>query len=79
MLIKSLYVAQCNIKREDPDINLLFEDKEHDFDTIFYLQRIIGATANKQIYNIIDTSHFIKDREKYYINNEKTIDKKEVI
>lgn len=56
-----------------------FKNKEHDFDTLFYLQRIIGATANKQIYSIIDTSYFVKDREKYYINNEKTIDKKKVI
>ena len=79
LLIKSAYIAQCNIKREDPDLNLLFEDKEHDYDLLYILQRLIGATANKQIYNIIDSSFFIKDREQFYINNEKTIDKKKVV
>jgi len=62
LIIKSLYVTQCNIKKEDFDINLLFENKEIDFDKIFYLQRFIGASANRQIYNIIDNDYFIKDR-----------------
>jgi len=62
LIIKSLYVTQCNIKKEDFDINLLFENKEIDFDKIFYLQRFIGASANRKIYNIIDNDYFIKDR-----------------
>lgn len=62
LLIKSLYIAQCNIKREDPDLNLLFENKERDYELIYLLQRFIGSTANKQIYNIIDNDYFIKER-----------------
>lgn len=79
LLIKSLYVTQCVFKKREININLLFENIECDFDLIFYLQRIIACTANKQLYNIIDNDYFIKDREKYYINNEKTIDKNKVI
>lgn len=54
LVIKSLYIAQCNINREEPDLNLLFKDKEHDYNLLYILQRFVGATANKQIYNIID-------------------------
>lgn len=62
LVIKSLYITQCVIKREDPDINLLFKDKNNDFDKLFYLQRFIGATANRQLYNTIDNCYFIKER-----------------
>ena len=61
------------------NLNLLFKNLESDYDKIYYLQRIIGSSANKQIYNIDYISHFVVDREKYFKNIEKTIDNKKIL
>lgn len=72
LLIKSLYITQCVLKNKEASINLIFSDKDRDYDVIYYLQRIIGLKANEQLFNIHNNNYFIKNREI-------VLDKREVI
>ena len=66
LLIKSLYITQKIISLKLLDLRFLYLE-ENACDSMYYLQRFIGATANKQLYNIKNNCSFIKNREEFIL------------
>lgn len=63
LLIKSLYISQKSIELKLLDLRFLYLE-ENACELMYYLQRLIGCTANKQLYGIKDLDYFSENRNK---------------
>lgn len=63
LLIKSLYISQKSIELKLLDFRFLYLE-ENACELMYYLQRLIGCIANKQLYGIKDLDYFSENRNK---------------
>lgn len=71
LLCNALYISQKSISFKLLDLRFLYLE-ENVCDLMYYLQRLIGCTANKQLYGIENLDYFSENRENI-------IDKREIV